>query len=1092
MALPNWTNAQVFDQLNSGRAWTGATITYSFPTNTTGLTTADGEGAGFRAANATQQAMFTAAIMTWDDLINRTMQLTTSTSSNIEFAYTTSGVDYAQAYFPSGGTVWFNAAEPSLVNVTLDSYGFQTMIHEIGHALGLEHMGDYDGAGAFQPSSYQDSVVLSIMSYFGPSAPLESSEVADADWRGADGVSYGPQTPMLNDVMVIQQLYGASTTTRTGNTVYGFNSNVTGTAARLYNFAVNANPVLTLFDSGGDDTLDLSGWATPSNIQLVSGAFTSGNSMTNNIAIAYSAIIENAVGGAGSDTITGNAASNMLRGGLGNDTLYGLDGDDFLQGDAGNDTVHGGKGLDTAILSGTWDSYSFSYDILADMYSLTNAVSGIDTYTRVEYFQFSDVLKSVSELMGRSDSGFPTLVSSSPADGSTAAPGGGNLVLTFSEVVQAGTGNIVIFNADGTVARTIAVSDASQVSFTGATVTINPAQDLAPGGAYYVNLASGVVRDALGNAFAGISGATIYNFTTATSAVDTVPPVLLGTSPAVGASAVAGGANLVLTFNEAVQAGVGNIYIYNANGSLARSISVTDTSQVSVNGAIVTINPTDDLAGGASYYVGVDAGALKDPAGNLFAGFFGATAFNFTTASLSGIDDFSMSVDTRGMIAVDGSASRGVINFVDDGDLFKVVLTEGQTYVFQANGTGLSDPYLVLYGSHAAPLSFDDDSGDGLNARIVYAPTSTGTYYLAAYAADGGLGAYTVSAATAADDFTWNNSTSGVVVVNGAGTTGVIEVAGDADLFRVGLIAGTSYTFELTRKTGGLSDPYLYLYGTDLVELNVDNDSGGGGNARITVTANSSGTYYLGVSDHNSGIGGYTLSASSGAGGPALTGTAGADLLTGTSGAEQISGLAGDDVLTGAGGDDFIDGGAGLDRAVYSGNLSEFGISRSGGNLVVTDKRGLEGIDTLVAVERLAFADVALAFDMSVNEAGGKAALFLGAVLGRAGLANQPLVGFAMDYFDAGRSLQQASLWLVGDGTVSALAGGTDNQRFVKWLYTNVMGVAPEAPVAAAFESLLDSGQRTQADLLAVAAEVPQNQENVNLVGLAQSGMVFL
>ena len=114
-----------------------------------------------------------------------TMSLTTSTSSNIEFAYTTTGIDYAHGYYPTGGTIWFNSAKPDLVTTAVGNYGFQTTIHEIGHALGLKHMGDYNGAGAFTPSSYQDSVVLSIMSYFGPSAPLRSSEVASADWTGS-------------------------------------------------------------------------------------------------------------------------------------------------------------------------------------------------------------------------------------------------------------------------------------------------------------------------------------------------------------------------------------------------------------------------------------------------------------------------------------------------------------------------------------------------------------------------------------------------------------------------------------------------------------------------------------------------------------------------------------------------------------------------------------------------------------------------------------------------------------------------------------------------------------------------------------------
>ena len=87
---------------------------------------------------------------------------------------------------------------------------------------------------------------------------------------------------------------GAATTTRTGNTVYGFSSTITGSQASIYDFSVNKHPILTIFDSSGTDTLNLSGWNTPSIISLESGTFSSCNSMTNNIAIAYGCVIENA------------------------------------------------------------------------------------------------------------------------------------------------------------------------------------------------------------------------------------------------------------------------------------------------------------------------------------------------------------------------------------------------------------------------------------------------------------------------------------------------------------------------------------------------------------------------------------------------------------------------------------------------------------------------------------------------------------------------------------------------------------------------------------------------------------------------------
>src|SRR5258706_281357 len=110
----------------------------------------------------------------------------------------------------------------------------------------------------------------------------------------------------------------------------------------------------------------------------------------------------------------------------------------------------------------------------------------------------------------------PSLSGTTPADNSTNVAVSANLVLTFSESVKAGSGNVVIHNAaDGSAVATIAITDASQVSFAGSTLTINPASDLAAGTHYYVTMASGVVQDLAGNAYAGLSAATDFDFTTA-------------------------------------------------------------------------------------------------------------------------------------------------------------------------------------------------------------------------------------------------------------------------------------------------------------------------------------------------------------------------------------------------------------------------------------------------------------------------------------------------------------------------------------------------------------------------------------------------
>lgn len=1301
MTAPNFTNAQISEQLNSGHVWSSSNITYAFPAGTAGLTVNDGEGAAFRPANAAQQAMFTLAVMTWDDLISPTFTRTTSSASNIEFAYTTTGIEYAHAYFPSQGTVWFNSSEPTLVNVYVGSYGFETMIHELGHSLGLNHMGNYNGEGSWNPSSYQDSVVLSIMSYFGPNGPLRSSDVASADWRGSDGVNYGPQTPMLNDVMVIQQMYGASTTTRTGDTVYGFSCNLTGSAASLYDFTVNQHPILTIFDSGGTDTLNLSGWSTRSDLHLEAGVYSSANSMTNNLVIAYNGLIENGVCGAGNDTLTGNAANNVLDGGAGHDVINGLDGDDTLIGSAGNDQVDGGNGSDTAVLPGTFASYTFNYNSLADLYTLGSALSGNDTFTRVEYFQFSDVLRAASQLL-TGDVTAPTLSSTSPADNATGVAASSDLVLNFSETVQAGSGNILIYNSNGTLARSIAVTDASQVSFSGSRVTLNPNTDLPAGAGYYVNIGSGVIRDAAGNGFAGLSGTSAYNFTTlAATPGDTAAPTLLSSSPADNATAVAPGASLVLSFSEAVQAGTGNILIYsasgalvrsiavtdtgqvsfagstvtvnpsadldsgnayyinisaaavrdlagnawagisgastlnfstasiaaaddypwatntsgivavdgsastgvielasdgdlfkvnlvagitysfalnrisggladpdlrlyspsvslvssdndsggsgnarlvytatstgtyflgardagsgtggytlsartadttapsllsstpaddaigvapathlaltfseavqagtgsiviyNSNGTVARTISATDTSQVTVSGSSVTINPSSDLTAGSTYYVNVGSGAFKDLAGNAWAGISSSTALNFTTASTTGTDDYPMSTGTPGVVLVNGAASTGVVDFVDDGDLFKVTLTAGVSYLFKLSSStgGLPDPYLVLYNTQSQLVTFDDDGGGGLNAQILYTATESGTCYLAAYDAGTGTGRYTLSATTSSDDYPWSTSTAGIVTVDASASTGVINVAGDADLFRITLSAGTVYTIELQRTNGGLADPYLTLYGPDATELAFDDDSAGGGNARITFTAPSSGTYYVGAFDYATGTGGYTLSARSGAPFNPQTGTSGADVFTSTAG------------------NDSIDGQAGIDTLRLLGNRASYTLTRTDSGYAVTDLRGADGSDLLTNVERLRFADQGVALDIdSMGGHAGQVARILGAVFGPSELTHSSYVGIGLSLLDGGMSYQDLC------SLAMAQTGRTSPADVVGLLWSNVMHTALPDDQRTLYVGMLGSGMSVGA-LTALAADSEPNAINIHLVGLAQTGLTF-
>ena len=212
------------------------------------------------------------------------------------------------------------------------------------------------------------------------------------------------------------------------------------------------------------------------------------------------------------------------------------------------------------------------------------------------------------------------------------------------------------------------------------------------------------------------------------------------------------------------------------------------------------------------------------------------------------------------------------------------------------------------------------------------------------------------------------------------------------------------------------------------------------------------------------------------------------DRILGTSADDTLTGNLDGDILQGSAGNDILDGRAGLDFGLFNGPRENYEILSIDGKLTITDTVGSDGTDTLINLERLIFDDQAIAFDLDGNA--GTIAKLLGLVLGKDSWHNEEYIGIGLDLLDNNSNISFEALMQSAFNVV--LGSNPSDEDVVSLIYNNLIGQAPsQEELNTLVADLLDSGAYTQGSLGVLAADHELNASNINLVGIADSGLEY-
>jgi Ca2+-binding RTX toxin-like protein len=881
-----FTGNRNIDATLIGAKWGALNLTYSFPTSGSNYNGSGYDSNGVSLYHidlgAQQQVAARAAFAQLSAVSGLTFSEIADTDTvhaNIRISQT-ADTDDGSAYgnFPSdtkglAGDIWFGrTSQPYYDLAVKGTWGYATMMHEIGHTMGLKHgHQDYtnsDLSGYFGTSPRygtqsltpdRDGQAWSLMTY--TPAPFTNSNFAGEKINQ-------PQTYMQYDLAAIQYMYGANYNTNAGDSVYTF-SQTTGEMFinGVGQGAPSGNKIfLTIWDGGGNDTIDASNYANGVTIDLRPGEFSTVDQAQLANSLAYQNLVSLAPGNFAMSLLYNNDARSLIenaKGGAGNDVFVG---------NTANNILDGGAGSDAVIFTGTTGVNVTLNDTGADVI--------------VNHDGETDTLRNIENIGGTV--GNDTLTGNSQNNILSGGAGG-------ADTLSGGAGDDRLIGGGFTTTTTVSAPSQPDITKPGSTNN--------------------------GSIATAVNTTGFYD-------VDANPDITSSTSiPHATINATATGGTVEYYRIDVTVAGSQAIFDIDGSGSLDDSI----VELVNSSGTLLATNDTgtgdisypghDDayltytFATTGTYYVRVGRYISNAVAQPMLAG--QTYQLNISLQNAAVVTTTVTANNTSSLVADGGDGN----DFLQ-GTIANDILTGGTgndtaSYVnaFTATATGVT-VNLNQQGAAQNTVAAGNDTLTGIENLIGSQYNDTLTGDASANIIEGGLGNDTLVGGAGDDTASYAGAAAGVTVsLAQQGTAQNTGAAGTDTLSGFQNLLGSAFNDSLTGDanenvlTGGAGDDTLNpganaAGSVDLLDGGVGSDTASfsGYTAAVTATLN-------GASDGTASVNGLAIAALRNI--ENLLGGAGDDSLTGDANANVIEGGLGNDTL---------DGGAGVDTLAFTGS----------------------------------------------------------------------------------------------------------------------------------------------------------------------------